>query len=313
MTRCRLCPRDCGARRDDHAGQGRCGMGALPRIARAALHLGEEPCISGARGSGTVFFCGCALGCVFCQNAAISRSGEMGQPVTADALATIFARLEAQGAHNINLVTGSHFVPAILEALRIHRPSIPVVLNSSGYERAETVQLLAGHVDIYLPDFKYADGRTAGFCADAEDYPAVALRAIRLMRAQTGPARYDADGMMLRGTLVRHLVLPGLSGASMRALSMLRDALPDDVPLSLMGQYTPMGRAKDIPGLDRPLLAREYRRVLAHMRALGFPGYAQAVEAAGTAMIPRWDGTGITPERAGPCDARGLRAMQEEP
>lgn len=293
LTWCTLCPRACGAERSAHTGTGRCHVGTAPVVARAALHFGEEPCISGTRGSGTVFFCGCALGCVFCQNAAISSGPEMGKPLTRDALGAVFARLAEQGAHNINLVTASHVVPAVAEALRAHPPGIPVVWNTSGYETAEALALLDGRVDVYLPDFKYADEATARLCADAPDYPAVAMHAIEAMRRQTGPAVFDENGLLVRGTLVRHLVLPGLSGASMRALSMLRDALPTDVPLSLMGQYTPCAEALRIPGLDRPLLFREYRRVVAQMRTLGFDGYVQDLSASGETMIPTWDQTGL--------------------
>lgn len=290
--RCALCPRRCGAARTPLHGRGACGMGTLPVVARAALHFGEEPCISGTRGSGTVFFCGCALGCVFCQNHGISRGAAHGAAMGPGALADVFASLRAGGAHNISLVTASHFLAAVVEALRVRPPGIPVVYNSGGYESMDALSRLDGLVDIYLPDYKYSDTETARLCAGAPDYPNVALEAIREMRRQTGPAVFDQNGVMLRGTLVRHLVLPGLTGASMRALSTLRDALPGDVPLSLMGQYTPLGGAQRIRGLDRFVLPREYARVRAHMRALGFDGYAQALSSAGTEMIPAWDGTG---------------------
>ncbi len=290
---CSICPRRCGAVREPLRGEGVCGMGTLSVVARAALHFGEEPCITGEQGSGTVFFAGCALHCVFCQNAAISRGHAVGQPLSIEALGGVFASLRDQGAHNINLVTATHFAPAVAEALRRFPPGIPVVYNCGGYESPETLEMLSGLVDVYLPDFKYADAETARLCANAPDYPEVALAAIREMRRQTGPCVFDADGMLTRGTIVRHLVLPGLTGASMRALAMLRDALPDDVPVSLMGQYTPYGAAKGIPGLDRAVTAKEYRRVRAQMAALGFPGYVQDLGASGTEMIPAWDETGV--------------------
>lgn len=297
---CTLCPRACGAVRGEKEGGGVCGMGTMPVVARAALHFGEEPCISGTRGSGTVFFCGCGLGCVFCQNADISRGGAPGRALSVRELGRVFASLRAQGAHNINLVTAAHFAPAVAEALREYPPGIPVVYNSSGYETVEALRSLEGLVDVYLPDYKFADSETARLLAGAPDYPEAALSAIREMRRQTGEAAFDADGLMVRGTLVRHLVLPGLTGASMRALAALRDALPEDVRVSLMGQYTPYGQAKRIPGLDRPLLWREYRRVEERMRALGLDGYVQPPEASGTEMIPAWDGTGLgAPEAAG--------------
>ncbi|MCL1963600.1 MAG: radical SAM protein [Firmicutes bacterium] len=290
IDHCTLCPRACGAQRTETAGSGFCGMGILPVVARAAPHFGEEPCVTGTRGSGAVFFRGCGLGCVFCQNSEISRGDGPGRRVTAEALGGVFAALREQGVHNINLVTASHVAPVVAQALRRYPPGIPVVYNCGGYESLETLRLLDGLVDVYLPDFKYADADTALRCANAPDYPQAALAAIRAMRAQTGPAQYDEQGLLTRGILVRHLVLPGLSGASMAALSLLRDALPADVPVSLMRQYTPCGQAAGIKGLDRPLLGREYRRVAAHMRALGFEGYAQGREAAGTEMIPAWEG-----------------------
>jgi putative pyruvate formate lyase activating enzyme len=268
-------------------------VGSLPVVARAALHFGEEPCITGTRGSGAVFFCGCPLHCAYCQNNEISESAARGQVLTVDELGAVFQRLAAQGAHNINLVTAGHFLPAVAEALRRHPPGIPVVYNSSGYETIEALRLLEGLVDIYLPDFKYADADLAALLSDAPDYPEVALSAIAEMRRQTGAEVIDKEGIMQRGTLVRHLVLPGLSGASMRALAMLRDALPADIRISLMGQYTPHGRAAAMAGLDRPLSAKAYRVVAAQMRALRFDGYLQPPEASGMEMVPAWDGTGV--------------------
>ena len=292
MSGCLLCPRRCGAERSAHEGRGVCGVGTLPRIARAALHMWEEPCISGTRGSGAVFFSGCGLRCVFCQNEAISHGGQ-GQDVTPARLAEIFRELEAQGAHNINLVTAAQFVPAVIEALTMYRPQIPIVYNSSGYESVETLHLLEGWVDVYLPDFKYIDPAMARLLSGAADYPDVAMAAIGEMLRQTGPAQYDESGLMLRGTQIRHLVLPGLTGDSMRILTTIADEFPG-TPVSLMGQYTPFGRALEMPGLNRRLKKKEYDRVLAHMRAIGLPGYAQELSAADAAFVPAFDGTGVT-------------------
>ena len=292
MSGCLLCPRRCGAERSAHEGRGVCGVGTLPRIARAALHMWEEPCISGTRGSGAVFFSGCGLRCVFCQNEAISHGGQ-GQDVTPARLAEIFRELEEQGAHNINLVTAAQFVPAVLEALTMYRPQIPIVYNSSGYESVETLRLLEGWVDVYLPDFKYIDPAMARLLSGAADYPDVAMAAIGEMLRQTGPAQYDESGLMLRGTQIRHLVLPGLTGDSMRILTTIADEFPG-TPVSLMGQYTPFGRALEMPGLNRRLKKKEYDRVLAHMRAIGLPGYAQELSAADAAFVPAFDGTGVT-------------------
>lgn len=292
---CSLCPRDCRAERGLRSGNGRCQAGTLPRIARAALHFWEEPCISGTRGSGAVFFSGCALGCAFCQNEAISHGGA-GETVTEERLAEIFRELEAQGAHNINLVTASHFVPAVLEALAIYRPRVPVVYNCGGYERVETLRALEGFVDIYLPDYKYIDPAAAELLSGARDYPDIAFEAIREMRRQTGPAVYDENGLMLRGTQIRHLVLPGLSGDAMRILNRIYDELPEGTPVSLMGQYVPCGRAMNIPGMNRRVTKKEYDRVLAHMRLLELPGYMQELEAASDAFVPAFDGTGVVRE-----------------
>ena len=293
MAGCMLCPRRCGADRAAGA-RGACGADASIRVARAMLHRWEEPCISLGAGSGAVFFAGCPLGCVFCQNEAISHGGA-GEYVTVQRLAEIFRELEMQGAHNINLVTAAQFVPQVIRALELYRPKIPIVYNSSGYESVETLRLLEGHIDIYLPDFKYIDGRMAKLLSGAPDYPQVALAAIREMRRQTGPAVYDADGLMLRGTQIRHLVLPGLTGDSMKLLTRIRDELPEGTPVSLMGQYTPCGRAMQIPGMNRRVTRKEYDRVLAHMQAIGLPGYRQALSAATEAFVPAFDGTGVKP------------------
>lgn len=268
-----------------------CGVGSMPKIARAALHMWEEPCISGTRGSGAVFFSGCGLKCIFCQNEAISHGGE-GEYVTPERLSEIFCELEAQGAHNINLVTAAQFVPAVIRALDLYRPHIPIVYNSSGYERVETLKMLEGYVDIYLPDFKYIDPAMAKLLSGAEDYPGVAMAAIGEMLRQTGPAVYDDNGMMLRGTQIRHLVLPGLTGDSMKILSVIADEFPG-AAVSLMGQYVPFGKALTMPGMNRRIKKKEYARVLAHMQAIGLDGYRQELESASEAFVPAFDGTGV--------------------
>lgn len=288
---CTLCPRNCGVERTAESGAGVCRMGTQPKIARAALHMWEEPCISGTQGSGAVFFSGCGLRCVFCQNEAISQQGE-GKIVTPARLAEIFRELEAQGAHNINLVTAAHFVLAVLEALSLYRPNIPIVYNSSGYESIETLRMLSGVVDIYLPDYKYIDPNMAAMLSGARDYPDVAFAAIAEMIRQTGAPVYDENGMIQRGTLIRHLVLPGLTGDSMKILTRIRDEFPG-IPVSLMGQYTPCGRALSIPGMDRKIKKKEYARVLAHMEAIGLDGYRQELGSADGAFIPSFDETGV--------------------
>ena len=287
---CGLCPRRCGADRTKEA-PGLCGGGPQVRAARAALHFWEEPCISGTRGSGTVFFSGCPLGCCYCQNYRISAEN-FGKALTVPQLAAVFLRLQAQGAHNINLVTAAHFVPAVLDALALYRPNLPIVYNSSGYESVETLRMLDGAVDIYLPDYKYIDPNMAAMLSGARDYPDVAHAAIAEMVRQTGAPVYDENGMMTRGTLIRHLVLPGLTGDSIRILERICDDFPG-IPVSLMGQYTPCGRALTMPGMDRKIRKKEYARVLAYMEAVGLDGYRQELGSADGAFIPAFDGTGV--------------------
>lgn len=284
---CNLCPRRCNAERDERRGEGFCRMGTLPVVARAAPHFWEEPCISGSRGSGAVFFSGCSLGCVFCQNGSISRHGA-GKTLTPTQLSAVFQRLEERGVHNINLVTPGHFAPAVLEALSIRKPRVPVVWNSSGYETPETIESARGLVDVYLPDLKYFSGRNAAALADAPDYFPVALRAIQAMCAQTGPPRYDGDGLLLSGTLVRHLVLPLRVRESVAILDAVAAELPEGTPVSLMRQYTPMNESS-LPGLNRRLTGREYRLAVEHMQELGIPGYLQEKESALAAYTPAFN------------------------
>lgn len=284
MALCNLCPRRCNAMRGPDRGEGYCHMGTLPVVARAAAHLWEEPCISGTRGSGTVFFSGCALGCVFCQNESISHHS-LGRAMNARELSELFARVEELGVHNLNLVTPSHFAPVIFEALRLRRPGIPVVWNSSGYETVELVEAAARFVDVFLPDLKYFSAETAQQLAGAPDYFPVAMAAIRAMCQAKGASVYDADGLMQSGTLVRHLILPLRTSESLRILDAIAEELPSGTPVSLMRQYTPMNGV-NLPGLDRRLTAREYARARDHMLALGLEGYLQSQESADSAFTP---------------------------
>ena len=284
MALCNLCPRRCNAERGETSGEGFCRMGTLPVVARAARHMWEEPCLSGTRGSGTVFFSGCTLGCVFCQNEPISHRG-MGQGMTARQLCEVFERVEALDVHNLNLVTPTHFAPVIFEALRMRKMGIPVVWNSSGYEREEMIEAARGLVDIFLPDFKYASEKTAVQLANAPDYFDVTLRAIRAMCRVTGAPEYDENGIMKRGTLVRHLILPLRTAESIRILDTIAAELPKGTPVSLMRQYTPMNGV-DIAGLNRRLTSREYVRVRDHMFELGLDGFLQQKESADSAFTP---------------------------
>ena len=284
MSLCSLCPRRCGAVRNEQEGAGFCRMGTLPVVARAAAHMWEEPCLSGTRGSGTVFFSGCTLGCVFCQNEPISHH-KWGQGMNAQELCVLFERVEELGVHNLNLVSPTHFAPVIFEALRMRKPGIPVVWNTSGYETVEMVHAAEGLVDIFLPDFKYATEKTASQLAGAPDYFEVTLQAIKAMCEQTGLPRYDENGMMLSGTLVRHLILPLRISESLTILDTIARELPKGTPVSLMRQFTPMNNV-NLPGLDRRLTTREYVRVRDHMLELGLDGYLQQKESATSAFTP---------------------------
>lgn len=294
IEHCTLCPRRCGVKRGPDAGNGRCGMGADAVVARAALHFWEEPCISGTRGSGAVFFTGCPLGCVTCQNYSISAEKAVGKCVSAQELSEIFRKLEEQGAHNINLVTPTHFVPTILEAISIRKPSVPVVYNCGGYETVETLKLLEGVVDIYLPDFKYMEPELAATLSDAPDYPERAKAAVLEMVRQTGPAVYDEDGLLRRGTIIRHLILPGHTKNSIAVLEWLAENLPKKVPVSLMAQYVPCGRASEFPPLGRVITKREYEKVQNRLFELGLDGYIQERTSASRKYIPPFDLSGVS-------------------
>lgn len=289
-----LCPRACGAERTETEGAGFCGLGTNPVVARAALHFWEEPCISGKRGSGTVFFTGCCLKCVFCQNYQISTEKTVGKMVGVQELADIFDRLAAQGAHNINLVSPTQFVPAIIEALKLRKTRIPVVYNSGGYESLQTLKMLDGLVDIYLPDFKYADNALSLKYSGAPDYVENAKVCVLEMARQTGPAQYDDEGMMTRGTMVRHLILPGNTRNSIAALDWLSENLPDGVLVSLMAQYIPCGKAADHPEINRRITRREYQKVQEHLFALNLDGFVQEPESASQSFIPPFNLQGVS-------------------
>ncbi len=293
MGRCSLCPRRCGALRTADHGSGFCKMGEEPVVARAALHFWEEPCISGTRGSGTVFFTGCTLQCVFCQNHAISLERAAGRRLTPRQLSDVFFRLIDQGAHNINLVSGAQFVPAIVEALSIRKVPVPVVYNSGGYESLEALRALDGLVQIYLPDYKYDDPVLAENFSAAPDYVETARAAILEMVRQTGPCTFDEHGLLTRGTIVRHLLLPGHTRNSLAALDWLHGHLPDGVLVSLMGQYTPCVPLPQFPELSRRVTRREYEKVQNHLFALGLDGYVQELASAKKTYIPAFDLEGV--------------------
>ncbi len=280
--KCTLCPRACGA--DRAVKPGFCGLGETMLIARIAPHLWEEPPISGTRGTGAVFFSGCTLRCAYCQNGDISHRNA-GRPFSPEALADALKRLEDLGVHSISLITATPFVKQILDTFERYRPNLPVVWNTSGYESTETLKRLEGLVDVYLPDLKHFSPRISRLCAGAPDYFERTSAALKEMCRQTGSPVYDEDGIMRRGTLVRHLILPGLTGESMKLLTWIRDELPEGTPVSLMRQHVPCNHV-DIPGLDRRVSEKEYQRVLKHMLALNLPGFLQEEESAEKDFVP---------------------------
>ena len=289
---CNLCPRQCGALRTQTQGNGRCRMPEAPVVARAALHLWEEPPISGTKGSGTVFFSGCSLGCVFCQNEQISHR-DFGKPVTVDRLREIFGALIAQGAHNINFVNPTHFAHAVRALLIRHPLPVPVVWNSGGYDRVETLRALEGKVDIYLPDYKYRTADYAARYADAADYPQAAEAAIVEMVRQTGLYCYE-NGLLKRGVIIRHLLLPGKLAEAKRVMDWVAETFqPGQVLFSLMSQYIPWGRAAEYPELNRRLRPSEIRAAEGYMADLGLEGFTQGAEAAQADYIPPFDLTGV--------------------
>lgn len=299
--RCRICPRACGA--DRAAGQaGYCGADDKLVVARAALHHWEEPCLSGApedaRGSGTVFFSGCALRCCYCQNYPISQQG-VGKAITAQHLAEIFLRLQQNGARNLNLVTATQYLPWVLEALDSARSaglSLPAVYNTGGYETVETVKALDGYVDVWLADFKYASPDLSDRFSSARDYPAVAEAALRQMLIQTGAPVYDAEGFLQRGVIVRHLALPGCTEDSFAVLQTLaRIRKETGVPFvpSLMSQFTPFYKAAE-HGLGRRITTYEYRKVIDEAIRLGLTdGYMQEKSSAREEYTPPFNLEGV--------------------
>ena len=287
---CNDCPRNCGALRDE-AGHGVCRMGMNPVIARAAPHYDEEPVISGTRGSGAIFFSGCALKCRFCQNYPISHEN-FGRQVGVEALRGLYDKLIDQGCHNINLVNPTHFAAAIDESLGGGLP-VPVVWNTGGYEKVETLRRFEGRVQVYLPDLKYIDPETSRKYSAARDYFDFAGPALREMLRQTGPVELDGDGLIRRGTIVRHLILPGCAEESMHILDWIAENLPG-AWISLMAQYLPFGNVKGLDQLDRRLCQEEYDRVVDHLMDLGLEdGFVQELSSSDEKYIPRFDCTGL--------------------
>ena len=288
LTHCTLCPRRCGVDRTTGA-RGFCGAGHMLRVARTMLHTWEEPCLVGTHGAGAVFFAHCTLRCIYCQNHAISHEGH-GTEMDEEQLAAHFLALERAGAATLDLVTPTHYTPQILSALTLARSqglSLPVVWNTSGYETAENIARLAGAVDIYLPDLKYTSAESGQLYSCAPDYTEQAWTALTAMVAQVGTVQFAADGRLLRGVLVRHLVLPGHRRESIALVQRLWEEFGDAVQLSLMRQYTPLYRAAEFPPLHRRLTTFEYESVVNAARELGMERvYVQGAEAVGAQYVP---------------------------
>lgn len=298
MKKCTLCPRSCAV--DRSMGEtGICGQTENLKVARAALHYWEEPCISGTAGSGTVFFSGCALHCVFCQNAKIAN-GSAGREISTERLAEIFLELQEQGANNINLVTPGHFAPQIITALKSAKRQglyLPIVYNTGSYESVDTIQSLEGLVDIYLPDFKYMDRALSARYSHAPDYSEVAKAAIAEMVRQSGEAVFcdgNEDSLMKRGTIVRHLLLPGQTKDSKAVIRYLYETYGDKIYISIMNQFTPLAGLEKYPELNRRVTEEEYEEVVDYAIDLGVEnGFIQEGETAKESFIPQFDGVGV--------------------
>ena len=283
-TACKLCPIECGANRK--TGVGACASDGL-RIAKYYLHPFEEPCISFKNGSGTIFFSGCSLRCVFCQNYEVSRA-ERGKKITPQSLADIFKELEDKGADNISLVTAGHLIPYLLPAFELYQPKIPVVYNSGGYEKLSTIKLIDPFIDIYLPDVKFFSPALSKRYTGRENYFAVASETVSFMAKQ--PLVMTDEGQMLSGCIVRHLVMPMCSNDTRAVLKWFASELPKSTYLSLMSQYTPFGKIENYPELNRGITPREYRAALDCANELGITNlFAQELTSKGERFIPQWD------------------------
>ena len=289
--KCNLCPRGCNVDRAKETGH--CGATDEILLARASVHLWEEPPISGTNGSGTVFFSGCNLGCVYCQNYEISHMVK-GKAVSEERLGEIFRELENKGVHNINLVNPTHYAHKIRQLLMSEKPSVPVVYNSSGYERVSTLKSLEGLVDIYLPDLKYISSDRSEKYSDAADYFDFASRAVIEMKRQCSENIFDSDGIMQKGMIIRHLILPQNTNQSIKILEWIKDNLGTDTIISLMSQYTPCGEADKYKELRRKITPREYEKVVSAAEEMGFTTiFTQDYASASENFIPDFDFSGV--------------------
>lgn len=285
---CKLCPNKCNALRDMNTKGGLCNVPSSPLVARIAPHFWEEPPISGEKGSGAIFFSGCTMKCIYCQNFEISADN-FGVQIDARILADEYRKLETMGVHNIDLISATQYLPEILKSFEIYKPNIPIVYNCGGYERVETLKALEGIVDIYLPDFKYSDKALGLEYSKVDNYPETAQKAIEEMLRQTGKLCLDDEGIAKKGVLIRHLVLPNHTKNSINALNILKENFGNDATISLMGQYIPHGKALEHPKLSRKITKREYQKVLDHLIDLELDGFAQELESADESFIPLWN------------------------
>lgn len=290
LTKCESCPRKCGINRNEK--NGFCGVKKL-KVAKVYLHKWEEPPISGTNGSGTIFFSGCNLKCVYCQNSEISF-GAVGKEITVERLVEIFKELELKKAHNINLVTPTPHVFEIIEALKIYKPKIPIVYNTSGYESEEIIKLLKDYVDIYLTDLKYYDKKLSKTLSGAENYFEVATKAILQMRKNQPEDVFDDNGIMQKGVIIRHLVLPSCTNDSVKILDWIFNNLGDNTIISIMGQYVPCFKANGYDFINKKLKPIEYKRVVNYFNLLGFKnGFMQSLDSASDEYIPSFDLEGV--------------------
>ena len=295
LNSCTLCPRNCKVNRNNNE-LGYCGMTNQLMVARASLHYWEEPIISGERGSGTVFFSGCNLKCVFCQNYQISNNN-FGKPISIHRLSEIFLELQEKGANNINLVTPTHFVPLIIEALKIAKAkglNIPIVYNSSGYGNVETIKLLKGYIDIYLPDFKYYDNKYANKYSKCNNYFEAVTSSLNEMIKQVGKPVFNEEGILTKGIIVRHMMIPGLLNDSKKIIHYLVDNYNDDIFISIMNQYTPTNNLTNYQEINKTVNDSEYDELINYAIDLGIKnGFMQEGETQKTSFIPEFDTTGV--------------------
>lgn len=295
LESCKLCPRNCGANRLKEK-RGFCGALDKVKVARAALHYWEEPCISGNVGSGTVFFSHCTLKCVFCQNYNISQC-EWGKEITIERLSEIFLELQEKGALNINLVTPTHYVPQIIEALKLAKSKglkLPIIYNSSGYEKVETIKLLKGYIDVYLPDIKYFDSKYSSKYSKANSYFELAIEAVKEMVNQVGEVEFDKDGIIKKGVIIRHLMLPGLLFDSKKIIDNIYKNFGDKVYISIMNQYTPLENVENYPEINRSLNKKHYDAIIDYALNIGVKnGFIQEEGTDKESFIPLFNFEGV--------------------